>query len=97
VCPPPSQGGSAAPQKDASWILAQCRRNAAEMPEFIAQLNRLAGYHLQDDSSPESEDCLAFALFVAKDIWRPGLEEQSLPCVSQIHAHPMMGQLWIEI
>lgn len=40
---------------------------------------------------------MAFVLFVEKYIWRPVLEEQGLPFVSQIHDHPMMGKLRIKI
>jgi hypothetical protein len=76
---------------------AQCLADVASAPGFIAQFNRLTGYNLRDDSSPESEDCLAFALFVEKYIWEPVLEEQGLPFVSQIHDHPFMGRLRVEI
>jgi hypothetical protein len=47
---------------------AQCLADVAWTPGFITQCNRLTGYNLRDDSSPESEDCLAFALFVEKYI-----------------------------
>jgi hypothetical protein len=47
---------------------AQCLADVAWTPGFITQCNRLTGYNLGDDSSPESEDCLAFALFVEKYI-----------------------------
>jgi hypothetical protein len=76
---------------------AQCLRNAAEMPGFIEQFNRITGYALQDDSSPDSEDALAFALFVEKYIWKPVLEKQGLPFVSQIKPHRYTGRLRVEI
>jgi hypothetical protein len=76
---------------------AQCLIDAYQRPGFVAQFNRLTGYDLRDDSDPDSEECLAFALFVEKYIWKPTLDEVGLPFVSQIHGHPMMGKLWVEI
>jgi hypothetical protein len=75
---------------------AQCLLDAGT-PEFIERFNQITGYDLRLDSDPNSEDCLAFALFVEKYIWRPTLDELGLPFESQIHDHPMMGKLRIEI
>jgi hypothetical protein len=76
---------------------SECLTNAANTPGFIKQFNRITGYDLRDDSDPDSEDCLAFALFVEKYIWKPTLDEVGLPFESQIHDHPMLGKLRIEI
>jgi hypothetical protein len=45
---------------------SQCLIDAANTPGFIEQFNRITGYDLRDDSDPDSEACLAFALFVEK-------------------------------
>ena len=76
---------------------AQCLVNAASIPGFIEQFNRLTGYDLRDDSSPDSEEALAFALFVEKYVWKPVLEQQGLPFVRQIRDHPYMGRLRVAI
>jgi hypothetical protein len=76
---------------------AQCLVNAASIPGFIEQFNRLTGYDLRDDSSPDSEEALAFALFVEKYVWFPVLAQQGLPCVSQMKPHPYTGRLRIAI